>query len=511
MDLCGFLAAEEAGTGALNLIIDECVAHLYQEYIDEKAYPYARDEAISSVLGECTMAFQRCPLPAMGNWECEKQPERGTIDTWARAAISTRTAADKAKEAKARELREWGAALSKSASPIRQTVKQAKTSLPKELTPEEKLLSRTVLLNGEQELDEEETVWREAKEREAKRKREAEIKQKKKKKEDEEKNVKMSKAKDEFKDKKFTYDSSGNVIWINAVNSEKLPTHISQANYKFTSMGAPNIVEKPVEPRRVKLGSKGGRPSNLTVGVKDDTFQRLAPQQPSMFEAMTLAPGVMLVDNGRTKRSDVRDLKPVMTREEYKQIIISDEIKDSSAPKVESQITHKIETSMETQELLMKDVMSAMPQSPPEPKAEESRAGVHSPSPEQKPFTKFQAMDQPPVMPAKIHDTRHKYLAIGYRPGQRDRMPISGTARMAQGHFGSSPHFAPPPTGATMGHGLIGDIDEFYFPNKPVARREMDSTDDSPKSMQKRKPNPRKPLERVVTRSRQFVEKLKYG
>jgi len=495
MDLCGFLTAEEAGTGALNLIIDECAADLYQKYINEKAYPYARDEAISSILGECTMAFQRCPLPAMGNWECEKQPERATIDTWARAAISTRTAADKARQ---REANSREASLSKS-PPLKQQPKQQKTNPTKESTPEEKLQSRTILLDGEPESDEEETVWRETKEREAKRKKEAEIKQKKKKKEDEENTIKMSKAKDEFKDKKFTYDSNGNVIWINAVNSEKLPTHISQPNYKFTSMGAPNVVEKSMEPKRVKLGGKGARGSNLTVGVKEDTFSRSAPQQPSMFEAMTLAPGVMLVDNGRTKKSDVRDSKPVMTREEYRQILISDDIKDSSPQKAESQLTHKIETSMETQELMMSDIMASQAQqSPPEPNAEEPKAGT-------------QAMDQPAAMPAKLHDSRHKYLAIGYRPGQRDRMPISGTARMAQGHFGSSPHFAPPPTGATMGHGLIGDIDEFYFPNKPAARREMDSPDDSPKSIQKRKPNPRKPLERIVTRNRQFVEKLKYG
>jgi len=517
MDPCAFLIAEEATKGVICAILDEGAAVLYQRYIEAKTFPYTGELGIAALLGECDMAYKPCPLPAQGDWELEMRPVSATIDSWARACVPIRRDGDRLKELRPPELRE---VLPKEAktSPMKPAAKQVRTPVSaamKDLTAGDSFLSRISLLKTEEEIDEEEMVWRDAKDREAKRKKEADARRSRQKKEEEEEHQKMSKAKDELKNKPYTYDSNGNIIWVNPVNEGKLPAYSSQMNYKFSSKGgAPIAVEKP-EPRRQKLALKP-KVNNLLVGMKDDTFQRLAPQQPSMYEAMALAPGVTLEDRGRTRKAEFREPKGAMTRLQYEQLVFSDAANAANAAnasvltQAEPHLTQKIEVTLETQEIPMADIIPPVA----EPKVEESRESSKVELSHKKSDVQFQSTDQKqPMIPTKIHDSKNKFLAIGYRPGQRDRMPISGTARMAQGFNGPSPpHFAPPPTGATMGHGLMGDTDEFYFPNKPVKQKD-DSMEDSPKSIHKRKPNPRKPMERVVptARTRQFVENLKYG
>lgn len=519
MDSCAFLIAEEATKGVINALLDEGASVLYQRYIERKTFPYSGDLGISALLGECHMAYKPCPMPAQGDWELEMKPVSATIDSWARACVPIRREGDKLKDLRPPELRDINlqAKEVKHTSPMKSSLtKQVRTPVSaamKDVPAGDLLLSRISLLKTEEEVDEEEMIWRDAKDREAKRKREADARRSRQKKEEEEETLKMSKAKDETKNKQCTYDSNGNTIWVTPVNEGKLPATTSTMNYRFSSKaGVPNTIEQSPAPKKQKMAMKQ-KNNNLLAGMKDDTFQRLAPQQPSMYESMALAPGVTLEDRGRTRKAEVREPKGAMTRLQYEQLVFSVATNASVLPQAqaEPQLTKKIEATMETQDIPIADLI---PPVPAEPKVEVSKESKEELS-RKKSDVQFQSTDQKqPMMPTKIHDSKNKFLAIGYRPGQRDRMPISGTARMAQGLYGpSAPHFAPPPTGATMGHGLMGDTDEFYFPNKPVKQKD-ESIEDSPKSIQhKRKPNPRKPMERVVStaRTRQFVENLKYG
>merc|ERR1719163_1640427 len=79
--------------------------------------------------------------------------------------------------------------------------------------------------------DEEEAAMREMKEREAKRKREEENRIQRKVLEEAEEAARLAQVKDQMKNKPYTYDSSGNIIWVQALQAEKLPSASPAPSY----------------------------------------------------------------------------------------------------------------------------------------------------------------------------------------------------------------------------------------------------------------------------------------
>merc|ERR1719421_983666 len=85
----------------------------------------------------------------------------------------------------------------------------------------------------EREEDEEETAMRDMKDREAKRKREEEIRLAKKAQEEAEEAARLAQVKDQMKNKPYTYDSEGNIIWIQPVPTDRLPNANPALNYNL--------------------------------------------------------------------------------------------------------------------------------------------------------------------------------------------------------------------------------------------------------------------------------------
>merc|ERR1719163_2066931 len=79
--------------------------------------------------------------------------------------------------------------------------------------------------------DEEEAAMREMKEREAKRKREEENRIQRKVSEEAEEAARLAQVKDQMKNKPYTYDSQGNIIWVQALQAEKLPSASPAPSY----------------------------------------------------------------------------------------------------------------------------------------------------------------------------------------------------------------------------------------------------------------------------------------
>merc|ERR1719424_1761559 len=111
------------------------------------------------------------------------------------------------------------------------------------------------------EHDEEEAAMREMKEREAKRKREEENRIHRKVTQEAEEAARLVQVKDQMKNKPYTYDSAGNIIWVTAMNAEKLPSANPILSYmlrremhsaddkigdgKVAKMGADKVMKEP--------------------------------------------------------------------------------------------------------------------------------------------------------------------------------------------------------------------------------------------------------------------------
>merc|ERR1719428_1016822 len=97
--------------------------------------------------------------------------------------------------------------------------------------------SQMIPLIEEREEDEEETAMRDMKEREAKRKREEESRLARKAQEEQEEAARLAQVKDQMKNKPYTYDSEGNIIWIQPVATERLPNANPALNFSLQRIG----------------------------------------------------------------------------------------------------------------------------------------------------------------------------------------------------------------------------------------------------------------------------------
>jgi hypothetical protein len=101
------------------------------------------------------------------------------------------------------------------------------SGMPRQQTEDDKAkVSRdgVIALVEHVEHDEEEAGMREMKEREAKRKREEDNFLQKKASEEAEEAARLAQVKDQMKNKPYTYDSAGNIIWVQALAADKLPS-----------------------------------------------------------------------------------------------------------------------------------------------------------------------------------------------------------------------------------------------------------------------------------------------
>lgn len=339
--------------------------------------------------------------------------------------------------------------------------------------------------------DEEEAAMREMKEREAKRKREEENRIQRKVSEEAEEIARLAQVKDQMKNKPYTYDSSGAIIWVQALAAEKLPNPNPVPGYvlrrEVASTEQYSLADKP-SPRgsltkalpmpMTSIGKKAKGKNKHGDAEFTDTFKKFSSQQPPMMESMKMAPGCILHERGGFKAGEEigsRDRNnTAMTRRDYQNLVQNGgqgyPDKDKEEGKDDKEVSAPASNTQSQQQL------PAIATGEAGAAGEQRPADVHkdptnrnaamkvAPVSQSAGFTPHApAMPRPeqPVPPPSMRRVQMKRDALGYNMSTRERVP-TGTGSRFPGCA------AKPVLGAVMGHGLVpqgSKYEEYYFPN----------------------------------------------
>lgn len=491
--------------------------------------------AVAAASGRSPRLLDEWDAPNDG-WSLEPEPVRCRIDTWARAVVPVRRKLVPAKGQPSvpEEDIQSSPRRAKSGSVVhfaggRTTPQSSSNRAPSALShvksgavnPEEErrtTCQRAIPLECEVNEEEEESYLREMKEREVRREKEEAARLKKKAAEAAEEVIQTAKSQDQFKDKPVAYDCDGNIILIEQLKVEKLPLAFPAPSYLCRQRSSEDRgVLVPTAPAQAK--GKKGRPTRRKEKQFVDSFQSLASQQPSMIEAMTVVPGVELVERGHTKQGPSQSGGP-MTRKDYEKMVqsglsvgypsagneggseaIADESTvplagTSTPPKGEGGTTPDDATAALSLGLgkLRAPVRSSVMRAPDDLGVELLPKPPAAPRPVQ------------PV-PPPMHRVQMKREAIGYDLSRRERANTGTGSRFPN-------CAAVPPLGATMGHGLCKAGEEFYFPAagpQPLAPLSsgLVGSGSSPGSvMLSARESPRVPQGYIVSRNPELAKRL---
>jgi hypothetical protein len=322
----------------------------------------------------------------------------------------------------------------------------------------------------EREEDEEESAMRDMKDREAKRKREEEARLARKAQDEAEEAARLAQVKDQMKNKPYTYDSEGNIIWIQPVSTERLPNANPSLNFSLKKIAQKNGEEEALSQ---KFGGKTPKKSTKKKGRKEpefsDSFKKLVSQQPPMIDTMSMAPGVLLSERGRSKKGHNLDSKEKgkMTRRDYLQMVQTSGAGNTFD--MDGSMASPLDAPQSARDADM--VAASFDQDgggPADALGQNdafNMAIVTSTDWGNNPAAPGEPRPVQPAPPPAVHNLKMKRDAVGYGRGVRDRIPRSGTSGMG------AYHRPQPPVGATMGHGLLpkgSKHEEFYFPHSPA-------------------------------------------
>jgi len=515
------------------------------------------------------------------SWELEAEPERCRIDTWARACVPVRrTLVRPAAKAAAGEglrkqlgAKQVGNTTKKLSLATPTAERQRSTGTPSSTSnqrghPSSMLstVSNTatspnaaegkknpndgmIPLVETVENDEEETALREMKERESKRKRDEDNRIQRKVTEEAEEAARLAQVKDQMKNKPYTYDSAGNIIWVTPFPAEKLPSANPVPNYVLRRdltaevQSGDKKTSNPAEQKKSRKEAKYGAKSFQKGKQKEmdfvDTFKKFSSQQPMMTEAMKMAPGVRLSERGITKSGEdhtggnAHSNNP-MTRRDYENLVQGgtsgyppkdkDENKEGegSGPPSNTQSTQQLGApgaAPAEGEATGPATLGANPGHRDGSPSRANRAGVKAVAPTTAAAAAAGGMvphapsTPRPVQPAPPPSARRVQLkrdAVGFSLSSRERVP-TGTGSRFPGCAG------PPPLGATMGHGLVplaSKQQEYYFPqsNNALGLRIVDEDDasmgGSAQGASAVAPAPVSPHGQIVSKNPELVRRL---
>jgi len=493
-----FSAAEAVSEEVIESILTEGGRQLHESYIEKKSFSFAAENVSQILVAELKMCFVRhdpgettAPTDSstsepwisdsagdqdpFDSWMLEPEPERSRIDTWARSCVPIRR---KFVQPKAEPVVEQGRArrsrtkltLSSStqspsrsgmftASAVAATVAATEQQDDRKLTTAKS--SQMIPIVEERKEDVEETALREMKEREEKRRREEDTRLRQKEAEEAEETARLATVREQMKNKPFTYDSNGNIIWVQPVNVRKLPPTSSVTAYNLRKPGSRDKDGMP-SPRPQQ--GQAARPSKKRATSSNkrrepaftDTFQKFEAQQPSMMETMTMTPGVELLEKGYVKKgvdslADPRGAT-TMTRKAYLESVQGG-WGGFRPPSEEEDDMDDLARQLSRRDNFQQAPSGRVPQV--DGSGPVTGAGSLEPEPpmSHKPV--------PPAAPPTFRRVQLKRDALGYQASTRERMP-TGTGSRFPGCA------AQPPLGATMGHGLVPaghKTEEYFFPN----------------------------------------------
>lgn len=466
----------------------------------------SQTEAAFMDLSNDTGDMEADPSDPRSAWAIEAEPARCRIDTWARACVPVRKKTVQPKSAASPDnaRRAFGAkrtpSLASTPSVLGSTGRTGSrflsSMLPEMLQTEGKGLpvNRVVPLDDEREENEEEDALREMKEREARRHREGEAKALKKAALEEEEAARLAQAKDAKFSKPFTYDSEGNIIWVQPPAVNSLPNTTPVPNFickteksdKDTNHHTTHSQNTHFDQPVLRIQKKRGKPPREEKFA--DSFKKFPAQQPSMMEAMQLAPGVQLKERNSTKRGPPleRSGESVMSRKEYQELVaLTSQRKGLSAAPGPSPALPTADLPKPAPATVTLAPLQGLQESPRGPAQPSPRTGTLSDGAMKvvrsemgsdmvppKPATPRSVQPAPPPSYRRVQGKKD---ALGYALSSRERA-VTGQGTRFPGCG------AQPPIGATMGHGLLttGEkYEEYYFPNaSPTHGRSLEGLDE---------------------------------
>lgn len=452
--------AEEAAEAAMEDVIISCGNALYDEYIKEKAYKFAAQTITEVVVGHLRMCFvQHDPgdmKQGSEQWEIEAEVPCSALDSWCRRVVPIQNRPPKLEPEVKKETRRRGSPKKGKNQPAEEENKRGKKKEADYKLPEK--LPKPV-----REVDEYEDMLREYKLRQEKRNKELEEARKKSEAEEQERQRQLEKFKEELAKRQITYNSKGEILFVNPPNVNKLPPSILSTGYKLQREEEP----APPEPAKGKKGVARGRAKPKKprkTKLKDaseftDSFSRLTTLQPPAYEVMQLEAGMELEEQSKTKRGPPLEFaEGKMTRSGYK--LLCDE--ERGAGTTGGDLTRRSKTSgsedvgMDGGALSQSDAFNR--------EIAQMDPNLWGRNP---PLLEPDLRSLSAQAPNTVHDWRQKREAVGnLGMHPRDRIAELGST--------SGWRLPQPPLGATMGHGLLkgaqtGKEELHYFPDKTSA------------------------------------------
>jgi Domain of unknown function (DUF4639) len=318
------IKAEAAAYEVIQDIISLGGSMLYQNYISNQSIPFSVNSTQGVVISVLELFFFRYDIGEVKVWEEDIEPSACSIDTWARNAIpvkkkikmpqSEQTNFTPVPDAKS------VASYSSRRSNMNRIGKTSKSRNMKETGAIEETAIPVPIPQPKIDPNDQEEILRAKKEKEIKRKKEEAERLKKIKDEEEEKEKKIVKETEDIKNKSFTYDHKGKIIFVAPVKYESLPNTLNIV--RFMSQEPPKEeVKKPVKKTPVREFVSVKRIK--TAPNQDQEFvKNITSIQPSLIDSIRLNVGVTLTDGSRTKvpGADAQMDYKTMSRKQYNQL-----------------------------------------------------------------------------------------------------------------------------------------------------------------------------------------------
>lgn len=351
-------AAEEAASAAIETLLSDGGLLLWQRYLGRKAFTFAAGVATELVLSQAQLAFVAHDTNAAPDlldgddlWDLEDEPEPAEVDSWARMRLHVRKPAgpgDGTREGMGVSKAKSMMGMSKSAGALRARTSDTRPRAGTRMGKSEKTETRATPIQEEVAIDEWEEQLRDAKVQEEAKKREKEKKARETEKTREEERRKVQERHEEMSQRAHTFDTEGNIIWVEEIKLDRLPRVQEAFGYAVKKDPKPRAAPledtmrstmttgSAKEPPPVKdaaaaqKGSRRGRgqrgagrfdrTSRAEHGEPEftDGFSKLQHGQPPILETMIVRSGVVLEAMGKKKAgSEAAMDRHVMSRREY--------------------------------------------------------------------------------------------------------------------------------------------------------------------------------------------------
>jgi len=530
-------SAEEEVATYIEGILTEGGHLLWQKYLQRKAFPFAAEtgiDALTSQLRMCFVAHDPGESESQKEWELEEEPVPGDIDNWARMHLAVRRPQRREPGDETVLLGRPRTGDGTRRNNIRTRVSDARGRARGQGRSDKSEARSWGVQDEVFTVDEDEEKLREAKAQEEQRKRDKENKLKLAEKQKEDEQRKVQALHEEMARKQHTFDSEGNIIWVEEIKMDRLPKVQEFFPYDIkkdprsrdrldetlkAKAAASPTAKKKADKTNARRKARFDRSSKKKEDEDDfpDGFSKLKHGQPPILETMVVKPGVVLDSGGKQKAGPaVKHSGGGMSRKEYVAWTEQEGAKEAAF----NQIADAKEENTE-------DKGDASPQAPGERPGSSGRpdtasksagpganaaGGASGPANPAAAAAGAQATLGPSEVLPPIGGRTSKVGGLsGSRPGTSGSRPGSGGGGQVQvqkapsappmhvrqkkmeavGHLGRHPrlHIAPlggpygfsaaqPPLGATMGHGLLrsGSAKEaYFFPSRSPEMQELSS------------------------------------